>query len=161
MKKLLKQQQKKVHKAFIDTSVILRFLVKDDENKRRSVEKLLKNKEVSLYLLPIAVIEIVFVLEKVYRLDKKEIRDMVLAILNTPELKVEMEDVFRNALEIYVEKNVKFADAVMGYWGLKQELAIIYTYDDKDFKRIEGLEVKRPQLYAARQRISRSFLSGF
>jgi len=46
---------------------------------------------------------------------------------------------------LYEEKNIKFADAVMGYWGLEKNLAIVFTYDEKDFKRIEGLEVRKPR----------------
>ena len=61
-----------------------------------------------------------------------------------PRLKVEMGDVFLKALKVYEEKNVKFADAVMGYWGLEKGIAIAYTYDEKDFRRIEGLVVKKP-----------------
>ncbi|MEW6408526.1 MAG: PIN domain-containing protein [Nitrospirota bacterium] len=134
-------------KAFIDTSVILRLLVKDDDIKQKSGEKLIKgakDKGITLYLLSIAVMETVFVLEKVYKLDRKVIREMVLAILNTPEIKVEMEDVFRSAIEVYAGKNIRFADAVMGYSGLEKGLSTVYTYDEKDFKKIEGLEVRKP-----------------
>lgn len=134
-------------KAFIDTSVILRLLVKDDDIKRKAVEKLLKdakNKGITLYLLPVAVMETVFVLEKVYKIDRKKIKELLLAILNTPEIKIEMGDVFRKALEVYEGKNVKFADAVMGYWGLEKGLSTVYTFDEKDFKRIEELEVRKP-----------------
>lgn len=134
-------------KAFIDTSVILRLLVRDDDIKRKNAEKLIKgakDKGITLYLLPVAVMETVFVLEKVYKLEKKSIKDLVTALLNTPEIKVEMEDVFKNAIDVYASKNVKFADAVMGYWGLDKGIPVIYTYDEKDFKRIEGLEVRRP-----------------
>lgn len=134
-------------KAFIDTSVILRLLIKDDDNKRKSAEKLLreaKNEGITLYLLPVAVMEIVFVLEKIYKLNRKTIREMVEAILNTPELRIEMEDVFKKALETYELKNIKFADALMGYWGLEKGFSIVYTYDEKDFKRIDGLSVRKP-----------------
>lgn len=134
-------------RAFIDTSVILRLLIRDDEIKKKATEKLLKeakNKGISLYLLPVAILETVFVLEKVYKIDKKAIRELVEAILNTPEIKTEMGYVFRNALEVYVSKNIKFADAVMAYWGLGKGISVVYTYDEKDFKRIKGLEVKKP-----------------
>jgi len=117
-----------VLKAFIDTSVILRLLVKDDDIKRKAVE----------------LMETVFVLEKVYKIDRKKIREMLEAILNTPVLRFEMGDIFRKAIKVYEEKNVKFADAVMGYWGLEKGFSTVYTYDEKDFKRIEGLEVKKP-----------------
>lgn len=134
-------------KAFIDTSVILRLLIKNDEIKKRATEKLLreaKNKGVSLYLLPVAILETVFVLEKVYKIDRKTIKELVEAILNTPEIKTEMEDVFRNALEVYVSKNIKFADAVMAYWGLDKGISVIYTYDEKDFKKVVDLDVRKP-----------------
>lgn len=134
-------------KAFIDTSVILRLLVKDDDIKRKAVERLLKeaiNKGEALYVLPVALMETVFVLEKVYKIDRKKTREMLEAILNTPVLRFEMGDIFRKAIKVYEEKNVKFADAVMGYWGLEKGFSTVYTYDEKDFKRIEGLEVKKP-----------------
>lgn len=136
-----------MYKAFIDTNILIRILVKDDDIKRKACEKLLekaKRKEVILYILPVAIIEIVWVLEKYYKLDKNVIRELVEAILNTPELKCEMEGVFKEAIKSYEEKNIKFADAVMGYWGIERGFSIVYTFDEKDFKRIEGLEVKKP-----------------
>ncbi len=134
-------------KAFIDTSVILRLLIQDDPAKARSCEKLLREGEqrgLILYLLPVAIMETVWVLEKIYKFGRKTIREIIEAILNTPELKIEMEDVFRKAIRSYEEKNIKFADAMMGYWGLEKDLSVIFTYDEKDYKRIEGLEVRKP-----------------
>ena len=135
------------NRAFIDTSVILRFLVKDDSDKAGAVEKLLresKEKGLTLYLLPVTILEIVWVTEKVYRLSRKTIRELVEAILNTPELKCPLEHVFRQALVTYETQRIKFADAVMGYWGLEEGLSTVYTYDETDFKKISGLQVRRP-----------------
>ena len=134
-------------KAFVDTSVILRILIKDDELKAKASVNLLKSageRDLILYLLPVAVLETVWVLEKVYAFPRKAVREVVEAILNTPELKVEQEAVFRKALKTYAEKNTKFADAVMGYWGLDKGYGTVFTYDEKDFKRIEGLETRKP-----------------
>ena len=134
-------------KALVDTSVILRILIKDDELKSRAAVNLLKragDKDLILYLLPVAVLETVWVLEKVYAFSRKDVREVVEAILNTPELKVEQEAVFRKALQSYGEKNIKFADAVMGYWGLDRGYNAVFTYDEKDYKRIEGLESRKP-----------------
>jgi predicted nucleic-acid-binding protein len=69
---------------------------------------------------------------------------LVEAIINTPQLKVELSAVFLQAMKLYAEKNVKFADALMGCWGLSLGLDTAFTYDEKDFKRIEGLIVKKP-----------------
>jgi len=134
-------------KAFLDTNIILRLLIKDDEVKIKSCLELIKNaneRESSLHLLPVTILEIVWVLEKVYKYPRQNTVELVGAILNTPGIKTENEEVFRKALSAYETKNIKFADAVMGYWGLERGFTTVYTYDEKDFKKIEGLEVKKP-----------------
>lgn len=136
-----------MYKAFVDTNVLLRYLTKDNDVSCKACEKLLEKasrKEIVLYVLPVAVMEMVWVLEKHYLFSKKKIRELIEAIINTPELRVEMQDVFMKALKVYEEKNIKFADALMGRWGIDKGLATVYTYDVKDFKRIEGLEVRKP-----------------
>ena len=135
------------NRAFIDTSAVLRLLVKDDPAKARAVERVLKEskeKNIALYLLPVTILEIVWVMEKVYRLSRKGIRELVEAILNTPELMCPLEQVFRQALITYETQNIKFADAVMAYWGLNERLSTVYTYDEKDSKKIPGLQVRKP-----------------
>jgi len=135
------------NKAFIDTSAILRLLVKDDPAKARAVERLIKEskeKDIAFYVLPVTILEIVWVIEKVYRLSRKAIRELVEAILSTPELKCPLKHVFRQALVTYETQKIKFADAVMGYWGLEEGLSTVYTYDETDFKKISGLQVRRP-----------------
>jgi predicted nucleic-acid-binding protein len=134
-------------KAFVDTSVILRILVREDEGKVAAVERLFLSARRSgkrLHVLPVAILEVVWVLEKVYKLDRRSIRELADAILNTGELIVENGEVFRKALAVYEEKNVKFADAVMGVWGLARGLKTVYTYDEKDFRRIGELEAVKP-----------------
>ena len=134
-------------KAFVDTSVLLRILVKDDEVKRKASENLIKNAKTSgitLYVPPVTILEVVWVLEKVYKFKKDAIREIVEAILNTPELNCDMDGVFKNAVRDYEEKNIKFADAMMGHWGLDKGFSTVFTYDEKDFKRIEGLKVRKP-----------------
>jgi len=133
--------------AFVDTSAILRLLVKDDPAKAKAVEKLLresKDKGTTLFVLPVTILEIVWVTEKVYRLNRKTIRELVEAILNTPELKCPLESVFRQALMTYETQKIKFADAVIGHWGLAEGLSTVYTYDENDFKKISGMHVRRP-----------------
>ena len=86
----------------------------------------------------------VWVLDKVYKLKRQRIAEIVEALLNTPNLKCELEQIFRRALKDYADKNIKFADAVIAYQGLSDCISIVYTYDEKDFKRIGKLEVRKP-----------------
>lgn len=136
-----------MNKAFIDTSAILRMLVQDDDLKAKAVENLIRNAPemgLALHVIPVTILEIVWVLEKVYKYPKKAIRELAEAIINTPQLKVELATVFLNALKAYEEKNVKFADAVMAFWGMDKGITTTYTYDEVDFKRIDGLTVIKP-----------------
>ena len=137
----------KASEAFIDTSVILRILTKDDEAKMGEAIRLIKDSGkngIYLHILPIALIETVFVLEKIYKLRKAEIKELIDGILNTPELHCELEGIFRKAVSLYSEKNIKFGDALMSSWALQKGVSVVYTYDNKDFKRVGGIEVRNP-----------------
>ncbi|MBI5816105.1 MAG: PIN domain-containing protein [Nitrospinae bacterium] len=134
-------------KAIIDTSVILRLLTRDDEAKSNACQRLIRESGrdgITLILPFVAALEIVWVLEKVYKYDRRRIRDIVDAILNTPELKVEQDSVIRKAVYDYAEKNVKFADAVMAHSALENGVSAVYTYDEKDFRKIKGVEPIKP-----------------
>lgn len=39
---------------------------------------------------------------------------------------------------------ILLADAVMAFWGLEKGFTSVFTYDEKDFKRIDELEVRKP-----------------
>ena len=134
-------------KAVVDTNIIIRLAVKDDDKQKEACIKLLeraKNRELILYVLPVAFLETVWILEKYYKLPKKKVRDFVEALLNTPEIICDMENVFKKAIAVYEEKNIKFADAVMGHWALEKGISEVFTYDEMDFRRIEGLKVHKP-----------------
>jgi predicted nucleic-acid-binding protein len=136
-----------MNRAFIDTSAILRMLVQDDDQRAKAVENLIRTapeKGLVLHVIPVTILEIVWVLEKVFKYPKKAVRELAEAIINTPQLKVELAGVFLNALKVYEEKNVKFADAVMACWGMDKGIITTYTCDEKDFKRIDGLTVLKP-----------------
>jgi hypothetical protein len=60
-----------------------------------------KDKGMTLFVLPVTILEVVWVAEKVYRLSRKSIRELVEAILNVPELKCPLKHVFRKALITY------------------------------------------------------------
>jgi predicted nucleic acid-binding protein len=50
----------------------------------------------------------------------------------------------RKALAVYESQNIKFADALMAHWGLDLGLTTIYTFDEKHFRKIVGLDVRVP-----------------
>ncbi len=134
-------------KAILDTNIFLQILIRDDEKKAKESLNLIDTaleKNLSLHVPSIVILEIVFVLERQYKLSKKKVKDIIEPILNTTQLKIEKKDLLQRALELYEEKNIKFADAYIYSWGVDQGIQTIYTYDERDFKRIEGLLIKKP-----------------
>lgn len=143
----MRKRSGKISRAFLDTNIILRILVADDPEKREACEKLIRESSgrgVVLHVLPVTILETVWVLEKVYKFERGKIREIAEAIINTPGLVIEMREVLLKALRDYDEKNVKFADALMAHWAMERGYGTVYTYDEKHFKRIEGLEVRTP-----------------
>ena len=54
-----------------------------------------------------------------------------------------MTHVFKKTPAVYEEKDVKFADAVMGYRGFEKGISEELPFGEEYFKRIEGLKAHR------------------
>ena len=90
--------------------------------------------------------ELVWTCESYYGLSKEEIRDKVLAILNTPGLEVENKDLIAEAVLLYTERNIDFIDAYNGCWMRAQGINEVYTFDESHYRRLEpeGIKVLVP-----------------
>lgn len=133
--------------VFADTNLFLRYLTDDVPAQADAVERLLRRaaaREVVLVITSLTVAEIVWTLASFYQLSRSEIKDKVIAILNTPGLKVADADLVVAAITAYAEKNVDFIDAYNAAWLLAQGIQTVYTFDNKHFSRLEGLTVKIP-----------------
>lgn len=138
----------KAETCFADTNLFLRFLTNDVPAQADQVESLLQRAgkgEVKLVITEMVIAEIVWTLESYYRISKADIQDKVLAILNTPGLEVEGADLLLQAAVTYAEKNVDFIDAFNAAWMLKHDVALAYTFDQKQFNRFEGITVLLPE----------------
>lgn len=89
--------------------------------------------------------EIVWTLESLYELDKREIQDMVLGMLNTDGLDVIDSDLVLQAIVPYAEKNVDFIDAFNAAWMIKYDVNRTYTFDQKHFNRFDGIVAEAPK----------------
>jgi uncharacterized protein len=138
----------KAERVFVDTNIFLRYLTNDVQNQADAVEQVLQRvaKEESLLITNSMVLaEIIWTLESYYKLSRKDIRDKVLAVLNTSGLEVIDSDLIFQAIDWYAEKNVDFLDAFNASWLLKHGLKSIYTFDQRHFSRLEGITVIVPK----------------
>lgn len=141
------QSSNKLEEAFIDTNILLRYLLDDIPEQADAVEVLLQRAAAGKLILrtdAIVIAEIVWTCGSYYGLPKEEIRDKVLMILNTPGLRVENSDLLAEAALFYADKNVDFIDAYNASWMRAQGVRQVYTFDKRHYERMEGLEVSVP-----------------
>jgi predicted nucleic-acid-binding protein len=137
----------KPERVFVDTNLFLRYLTDDVPAQADAVEALLRRAldgEIVLVTNSLVMAEIVWVLDVFYQHSRADIRDKVLAILNTPGLEVIGQDFVFQAVTWFAQKNVDFIDPFNAAWTLAQEMDVVYTFDHKHFSRLEGIKVRVP-----------------
>jgi len=131
---------------FIDTNIIIRFLTDDVPEKADACEEVFKRearKEERVFITDLVVAEIIWVLESVYGLSKKEIQDKVEKILNTPNLFCLHKDIILGALILYAEKDIDFIDAYNALILKEKGIKELYSYD-RHYEQIEWLTRLEP-----------------
>ena len=131
---------------FIDTNIIIRFLTDDVPEKADACEEVFKRearKEERVFITDLVVAEIVWVLESVYGLSKKEIQDKVEKILNTPNLFCLHKDIILGALILCAEKDIDFIDAYNALTLKEKGIKELYSYD-RHYEQIEWLTRLEP-----------------
>ncbi|MBI2039663.1 PIN domain-containing protein [Candidatus Microgenomates bacterium] len=129
---------------FIDSNVIIRFVLNDNPKLSAKSYQILKQIEngAKVYLAPIILAEIVYVLLKVYKLGKTEIKNKVLPVVMMENINMEKKDILPRAFEFFVSKNVDFEDAYLAALMEKKQIKKLYSFDEDfdKFPQIERLE---------------------
>lgn len=111
-----------------DANVVLRYLLNDSRDLSEKAADILEN---NLVFLPNRVIaEIVYVLEEVYRVERKNIRTALMELFEYGNLEVGDIGLIGESLKVYAGRNLDFVDTLLcAYHRLgKHE---VYTFDKK------------------------------
>lgn len=118
--------------TFLDTNIILRYLTWDEPKKAKKCEALFKKaiegKEV-LYTTTLVIAEVIWTLEKAYKLPKSEIVTHVQRILNTPNINLEEKDILLATIGLYELKKIDFIDAYNAISMETKGIGSLYSYD--------------------------------
>ena len=131
-------------KVVIDTNLLVRYLINDDQKKAAAVDNLLDkaiNGEVKIIVPSVVIAELVWVLESFYQLKADAILELVEAIVNTAGLDVIDKSTVISALRLYKSRNIAFIDAWIIEFAKERGIKTIYTFDKKHFRDIEGIEI--------------------
>ena len=112
----------------VDANIVLRYLLNDSDNLSEKAAEILEN---NMVFLPNEVIaEIVYVLEKVYKVEKKKINIALLELFEYGNLQVNDFGMITEALRVYAEMKLDFVDTLL-YAYFKLGKHEIYTFDKK------------------------------
>lgn len=131
---------------FIDTSVLLRLLLRDNvEKAERALSLLLsvERGEARLATSHLVIFETIFTLQRRHGVDRERIRGLVRPIIDLHNLHLADKPLLRRALDLYVAHRVAFADAYnaaeMEARGIRQ----IYAWD-AHYTRIPSVTMLEP-----------------
>ena len=133
--------------AVIDTNLLIRYLVEDDVGKADLVERLLSKAEageIKIVVPSVVMAELVWVLESYYKLERQEIAELAMAIINTPGIQIDEKSTISSALRTYRNSSIDFIDSWIIEFAKDAGAGMIYTFDRKHFKGIEGIETGSP-----------------
>lgn len=132
----------------IDTNVILRFLVRDDEQlfvKANAIMQAARDGRITLSCDPIILAEVVWVLDSHYKRSRAEVIEALQAILISDGVVMPEKPRYIRALEIYAGTNAHFADACACATALEDCDGRLLSFDRKlsaveDINRAESLD---------------------
>lgn len=128
--------------VFIDSNVFIRHLAQDhaaNSPKATAFLTRIERGELRARTADTVVFETVFTLERHYRETKAVIRDALLPLIELPGILLPGKQRLRRAFDLYVDKNMSFADAY--HVALMEQLGVeeIASFD-RDFDRVPGIK---------------------
>jgi len=121
----------------IDTNILVRFLVGDDELQAQKVYKIFKKAESSkdeLYVPLLVILELTWVLESVYEIPREEIVDSIRELLLMPILKFEHQAALQQFTQVAQGNKYDLSDLIIAYSAKEQGCESVITFDKKASK---------------------------
>lgn len=112
----------------VDANIILRYLLNDNKTFAKTSGEILEQNEIHVPFEVLA--EVVYVLEKVYKVPKKNIHEALSTLIRYPNIQTNNKDIFIQAIYIFQSMNIDFVDSLLVAYN-HQTNATIYTYDKK------------------------------
>ncbi|SMO44195.1 PIN domain-containing protein [Gracilimonas mengyeensis] len=112
----------------VDANIILRYLLKDHEKFYTKSQQIIEKNEVHIPAEVVA--EIVYVLEKVYKVPKIKISEALLELFTYTNISTPDTPVLIESLKIYKTENIDFVDAILVSYNWVNN-HVVYTFDKK------------------------------
>jgi predicted nucleic-acid-binding protein len=128
----------------LDTNVIIRYLTQDDEGQSKKANQIIENginSNHNFWISQLTFCEVVWVLERSYKLKKTKIIDILSKILETEHLIIENESIVEQALEDYKQHSISFSDCLIGQFNKHHDCLFTYTFDVKAANKLSTFKL--------------------
>lgn len=132
-------------RKFLDTNIILRYLLADHPKQSPKAKKFLEKverDEEKVITTALVIAEAVYVSESTGA-GRKKISEALLKIIGLPGLQLANKQNFAKVFALYQKKNIDFVDAYHAVFAWQKGLKEIISFD-KDFDKVAGLVRKEP-----------------
>ena len=121
--------------SLVDANIVLRYLLDDHAELSPKAAEILERQSVTL---PVEVgRKVVYVLQKVYAVERKEIRHHFGELLDEGLVGMDKPAILLKALECYGDSTLDFVDCLL--WAYQRlERQEVFTFDSKLLKQIQG-----------------------
>ncbi len=126
----------------IDTNILVRFLVRDDEKQAKAVYSLFKNAESNkseLFVPLLVVLELIWVLESAYEIPRDDILDALRDLLLLPILKFEQPNILHKFIRSARHNKCDLADMLIALSDTAHDCETMWTLNKRAAK-YEGFE---------------------
>ena len=120
----------------IDTNIILRYLLEDNEELSKKAIEIIDNNQI--FIPTEVIVETSYVLKKVYQEKKDKIYKVIQLLLEMENVNFENKETIELAFKTYAEKNLDIVDCML-YAYAKNEKYEVKTFDNKLAKLIKTI----------------------
>lgn len=116
---------------YVDANVFLRYLLQDNQEMAQKAENYLHRAEageLKLRLIPEVLLEINYVLLKIYEISRAETAQYLFTILSSPYLEMENKHLYLQAIKYYQTHLSDLTDIIL-VWHAKENEAKLLTFD--------------------------------
>ena len=115
----------------LDTNILLRLILDDVPEQGQKVQALISGKNRRFRIDDLALTELVFVLEKIYRLGRSEIAETLDIILSIPQFVID-RPLFRATVQLYLaHSSLSIADCYLAAAASEHGAVPLWTFDKK------------------------------
>ncbi|MDH3603974.1 MAG: PIN domain-containing protein [Candidatus Tectomicrobia bacterium] len=125
-------------RLWVDANIILRFITKEPEEMAERAARLMAQAEageVSLYISPLIIAEMVWVLRSFYQYTMAEIAVVLIPLVTATGIEVEDRELTIRALESSRDQNVDYIDAYLAHQAAASGERVC-TFDTADFRKL-------------------------